>query len=156
MNIKITGSDNCISIGNNVRIREKCTISIIGDNCKVIVEDNTTMTSHVHLECNGDRQSISIGTDCMFSNHVHIRTDDSHPIYVKNTDKRINEPKAVNIGNHVWLAAGVVVLKGVNIGAGSIVGTRSVVTHDVPENSLVVGVPAKIVKSNVEWTRKIK
>ena len=68
----------------------------------------------------------------------------------------INEPKDVNIGNHVWIAANVIVLKGVTINDGSIVGTRSVVTHDVPSNSLAVGVPAKTVKSNVEWTNKPK
>jgi acetyltransferase-like isoleucine patch superfamily enzyme len=59
--------------------------------------------------------------------------DDDHPERV--------EP--VRIGDHVWIAADVTVLRGVEIGAHSVVGARSLVTSDVPEHTLAYGIPAK-------------
>lgn len=50
------------------------------------------------------------------------------------------------IGNDVWLGANVVVKQGVKIGDGAVIGANAVITHDVPPYSIVVGVPAKIIK----------
>jgi maltose O-acetyltransferase len=50
----------------------------------------------------------------------------------------------VEIGDHVWVAADVTITKGVRIGSHSIVGTRSLVTRDVPEHSLAFGAPAEV------------
>lgn len=55
------------------------------------------------------------------------------------------------IGDHVWIGMNVIVLKGVTIGEGAVVSAGSVVTKDVPPHSLVAGVPAKVVKTDVEW-----
>ena len=55
----------------------------------------------------------------------------------------------VIIADDVWIAAGVIILPGVFIGEGSVIGAGSVVTNNIPKNSLAVGVPAKVVKSNV-------
>ncbi|WP_265101884.1 DapH/DapD/GlmU-related protein, partial [Vibrio owensii] len=49
----------------------------------------------------------------------------------------------------VWIGANVVVLPGVSIGFGAVVGAGSVVTKDVPENTVVVGNPARVVKENI-------
>jgi acetyltransferase-like isoleucine patch superfamily enzyme len=54
----------------------------------------------------------------------------------------------VEIGDYTWVAADVTILKGVRIGSHSIVGTRSLVTHDVPDHSLAFGIPA-IVRGRV-------
>jgi len=55
------------------------------------------------------------------------------------------------IGDHVWIGMNVTVLKGVTIGDGAVVAAGSMVTKDVPPHSLVAGVPAKVVKTDVEW-----
>ena len=154
--VDVRGNNNYILIGNNVSIRANCHFSIKGNDCKIEIGDNTSMTSSVILEVNEDNQSIVIGSDCMFSNHVVIRTNDSHFIYEKGSDTRINPPKSVVIGNHVWIAAWVTVLKGVQIGKGCIIGLGSIVTRNIPDYSLAVGSPAKVVKSDVEWTRRPK
>jgi acetyltransferase-like isoleucine patch superfamily enzyme len=60
----------------------------------------------------------------------------------------------VRIGNHVWLALHVQVLKGVTIGDDSIVGVRSVVTHSLPAGVVAFGVPARAVRTNVTWDRR--
>jgi acetyltransferase-like isoleucine patch superfamily enzyme len=62
-----------------------------------------------------------------------------------------NIDNSITIGNHVWIGADVKILKGVKIGHGSIIATGSVVTKDVNDNTLVGGIPAKILKENINW-----
>ena len=57
----------------------------------------------------------------------------------------------ITIGNKVWIATNAMVLPGVTIGDGAIIAAGAVVTHDVPPQCMVAGVPAKVVKENVEW-----
>jgi acetyltransferase-like isoleucine patch superfamily enzyme len=90
----------------------------------------------------------------MISNHVHIRTSDSHPIYDMETKKRLNPSRSVLLGNHIWIAPQSAVYKGVCVGDGSIIASRTLVTHDVPSNVVVAGLPAKVVKTNVFWSRE--
>ncbi|MEG2094791.1 MAG: acetyltransferase, partial [Lachnospiraceae bacterium] len=52
----------------------------------------------------------------------------------------------IEIGDNVWIGNGVSVLKGVNIKKGSVIGANSVVVKDIPEYSIAVGAPAKVVK----------
>jgi acetyltransferase-like isoleucine patch superfamily enzyme len=52
----------------------------------------------------------------------------------------------VIIGSDCWLGAGVVVLKGVTIGNGTMIGAGAVVTDDVPEYTIAAGVPAKVIR----------
>ena len=59
---------------------------------------------------------------------------------------RVIMTKTIHIKRNAWIGARVNILPGVTIGENAIVGTGSVVTHDVPDNCVVVGVPAKIVK----------
>jgi galactoside O-acetyltransferase len=59
----------------------------------------------------------------------------------------------VRIGNNVWIGANSVVLPGVTIGSGSIIGTGSVVTKDVPENVIAAGVPCKVLRAITDRDR---
>ncbi|MCO1456928.1 hypothetical protein L0Z10_14020 [Burkholderia multivorans] len=52
----------------------------------------------------------------------------------------------------MWIGSDVRVLKGVAIGAGSVIGTGSVVTRDVPERVVAAGNPARIVRRDVSWS----
>jgi acetyltransferase-like isoleucine patch superfamily enzyme len=98
---------------------------------------------------------VEIGEDCLFSNSVEIRNGDSHSIIDGSTKERINPAEDVTIGDHVWLGTRVLVLKGSRIGSGSVVGAASVVTGELPENSLGLGSPAKLVRGNIRWDREL-
>ena len=92
-------------------------------------------------------KEVAIGEGCVISENVIIRDSDNHKI--KGNNKL--ETASINIGNHVWIGMNAVVLKGVTIGDGAIIAAGAVVTHDVPSNTLVAGVPAKIIKQDVSW-----
>ena len=61
-------------------------------------------------------------------------------------DKRELYGSPINIGNNVWIGENVCVLAGVTIGNGAIIGANSVVTKDIPANSICVGAPARVIK----------
>lgn len=91
----------------------------------------------------------------MFSNTIVVRTSDSHPIYEEKTDTRLNPPQNVSIGNHVWIAPNVKIMKGANILNGVIIGSDTTINAGtIKENTLAVGRPARVVKENVRWTRE--
>ena len=106
--------------------------------------------------CISSDNIIKIGEDTMLGWNVHIRTSDGHPIYdMKNLNKRINENKAVTIGQHVWIASNANILKGAKVPDFSIVGFGSCVTNTFSEiNSIIAGCPAKKVKSGICWKRE--
>ncbi|MBB2975532.1 acetyltransferase-like isoleucine patch superfamily enzyme [Microbacterium endophyticum] len=93
--------------------------------------------------------SIVIGDRCLFGADTTIADTDFHPLEAAGRrHARMPEPNSTDrivIGDDVFIGYGSLVLKGVTIGSGSVVGARSVVTKDVPPNSIVAGSPARIV-----------
>jgi acetyltransferase-like isoleucine patch superfamily enzyme len=97
--------------------------------------------------------SITIGNDVWTGHHVYI-TDQNHgyenialPISQQSQPER-----AVVIGDESWLGYGSVVLPGVTIGKHVVIGANSVVTRDIPDYSVAVGSPARVVRKYVEGT----
>lgn len=151
--IRIRGNNNRIVFGEECYVGSNCSFWMEGNNIQITVGSNSTFTLQCHFNAQEDNSYIKIGNDCMFSNKIIVRTSDSHPIYDIETGKRINESKPVIINNHVWIAPDTKIMKGAIIGEGSIIGSNTMVSKVIPENSLAVGMPAKIVKSNVSWSR---
>jgi acetyltransferase-like isoleucine patch superfamily enzyme len=87
---------------------------------------------------------IQVGESCMLAMNSYISDADWHDL-----NHRIFAPgnaSAVTLANNVWIGDGALVTKGVSIGENSIVGARAVVTKSVPENVIVAGNPAVVVK----------
>lgn len=94
-----------------------------------------------------DQGGITIGNNCLIGHNVTIATlnHDFNPI------KRANiNPSPVVIGNNVWIASDSTILPGITIGDGAIVGAGSVVTKNVPENTIVAGNPARVIRKITE------
>jgi acetyltransferase-like isoleucine patch superfamily enzyme len=108
----------------------------IGDRC--LIGRGSTVIAH---------QSIEIGDDVWTGHHVHI-TDMNHGYEdLDVTISRQAQPEApVSIGYGSWLGHGVVVLPGSRIGRHVVVGAGSVVTGDLPDHSVAVGAPARVIR----------
>jgi maltose O-acetyltransferase len=94
----------------------------------------------------GATKLVQIGPRCNIGSHVMMIDNDFHSL----EPERRNElpPSApIVLEENVWLGSRVIVLRGVTIGAHSVVGAGSVVVSDVPPRSVAVGVPARIVRS---------
>lgn len=103
---------------------------------------NTFINSDCRIRCN---QEISIGDHCAISHEVTIMDSNVHKL----NGKRNTHP--VHIGNHVWIGTRVTILSGVQIGDGAVLAAGALVTSDVPPGTLVGGVPAHVIKENIEW-----
>jgi hypothetical protein len=92
-------------------------------------------------------KEIRIGKGVAISKGVIIRDSDNHSI--QNNIADVSKP--IEIGDHVWIGLRAIILKGVKIGNGAIVAAGAVVTREVPSNSVVAGVPAKVIKTDIHW-----
>lgn len=149
LEIVMLGNNNKIIIGNNTAIRGG-KLWVEGNNCTLEIGNDVLI---VEFKCSvaEDNQRVIIKDRCLFSYNIDIKTSDSHSILDTATGKRINEAKSIEIGEHVWIGSDVIILKGVTIGKDAIVGTGSLVTKDVPPNTVVGGNPAKVLKERVTW-----
>lgn len=154
LSLRIRGENNKIVVEDGVYIGPNCSFWMEGNNIEIVIGKNSSFTRLCHLCAQEDNTFIRIGEDCMFSNHIIVRTSDSHPMYDMETGLRTNPPKSVSIGNHVWVAPDSKIMKGSIIGDGAIVGSNTIVNKEFPSNSLIVGMPGKVVKTNVKWTRE--
>jgi len=98
----------------------------------------------IFLDC----APIDIGDDVQIGPAVQLYTA-QHPIDATVRRSGLESASPIRIGNDVWIGGGALVLPGVTIGDRSIVGAGSVVVHNVPPDSLVVGNPARIVRTLV-------
>lgn len=91
-----------------------------------------------------DQGGITIGDDCLIGHNVVIATLNHDLAPSRRGDMH---PRPVVIGRNVWVGANATILPGVTIGDDAVIGAASVVTKDVPAGSIVVGSPARVVRS---------
>ncbi|MDR2648209.1 MAG: polysaccharide pyruvyl transferase family protein [Clostridiales bacterium] len=98
------------------------------------------------------QREIIIGDDFLAGSQIAIWDYDSHKIIEAESGDILNNPTdAIKIGKHVWMGLGSMITDSVSVGEGAIIAAKAVVTHNVPENSIVAGVPAKVIKTGVTW-----
>lgn len=150
--IIIRGNNNILHIKNDC-VGNHLNVWLQDEGSSIYIGNNTWFNSNCHLACI-EGKKISIGKECLFSNDVTFRTGDSHSI-INEQNKRINPSSDISVGSHVWAGNKVTILKGSIVGDDSIIGTGAIVTGKMyKSNSLLVGIPAKVVKSNVNWDSK--
>lgn len=129
----------------------------LNEGAKLIIEKNTRINTRFdfHILYNTD---IIIGRDCLFSTYVSMWSNDGHPIYDLVEGKQVNlsgEPRReIVLGNHVWVGHKTTILYNTWIGDGCIVGANSLVKSKIPNNCMIAGTPAKILRKNVAWSQK--
>ena len=156
---------NKVHFGRNVIINHKFTVN---GNGKLFFSDNVNLWAHaepnsfnfynpdavINVGANSRLNGITchcsefidIGEACLIGSSIVMDTDfhtfeDPEHVLFGNP-----KSKAITIGNHVWLCGQSVVLKGCQIGSRSVVGFRAVVTKSFPEDTVIAGNPAKVVK----------
>ncbi len=108
------------------------------------IGDRTFIGSYSVIGCN---EKISIGKNVMIAQSVSIRDTDHRfdDLETPMIDQGFVSSPIV-IHDNVWIGHGAVITRGVTIGSGSIIAANAVVTKDVPENAIVGGVPAKLIR----------
>ncbi len=149
LNLKIViyGNDNVLSIGKNCAVNGF--MEMFGNGNEIIIGNRTMIGENVHLTAHGGKR-IRIGESCMIADLTDIRTTDSHSILNAEGD-RINPDDNIEIGDRVWLTREVMVFKGADIGSDTVIGPRSIITKKIPSNVLAIGIPAKVVRTNITW-----
>ncbi|WP_338208765.1 sugar O-acetyltransferase [Lactiplantibacillus paraxiangfangensis] len=100
-----------------------------------------------------DIAPVTIGDNVMIGPNVDIYTV-NHPLTARGRRASLAKGSPVTIGNDVWIGGKVTITPGVTIGDNVVVAAGAVVTHDVPANMLVAGVPAKVIKTLVEANKQ--
>lgn len=123
----------------------------IQSGCNIILMENAIIrfgsgyiNRNVKIRC---FKEISIGENVAISENVTIWDSDAHEL----NGKTENVTQPITIGNNVWIGTNVIILKGVTIGDGAVVAAGSLVNKNIPPKCLAAGVPAKVVKENVNW-----
>lgn len=93
-----------------------------------------------------DVSTIEIGDNCMFAPNVQLYTT-THPLHPVKRNSGLEYAKPIKIGDNVWLGGGVIVTPGVTLGNNVVVGAGSVVTKSFPDNVVIAGNPARIIKT---------
>ncbi len=123
-----------IGHGSKIRVHE----GEVSIGAKTVIGQECTISAYQH---------VSIGRECILADRVmlidfdHGVVEVERPIRLQGIYKR-----DVHVGHNVWMGYGACVLRGVRIGDNSIVGTSAVVTRSAPENAILAGVPARVIR----------
>jgi acetyltransferase-like isoleucine patch superfamily enzyme len=123
-------------IGHDTKVRaHEGTISI---GAKSVLGQECTLSCY---------QSIAIGRECIVADRTMMIDFDHGVVEVERPIREQGIYKRdVRVGNNVWVGYGACILRGVRVGDNCVIGTSAVVTDDVPDNAVVAGVPARVIR----------
>lgn len=156
---KVTSVGPRVRVWGRPSVRNSGTM-IVGDRARlistiatleIVVEKGATLEigegSYINYGCSiGATSLIRIGPRANIGTHVIMIDNDFHEL---DPSRRLSRPPSAPIilEENVWVGARAIILRGVTVGADSVIGAGSVVTHDIPPRSLAVGQPARVIRS---------
>ena len=145
-NVRVHGGH--INIGENVhvvtatdRMVSLSTWCFAEHQGHINIGNNVLLCPGVRLD---SASEIEVGDNCMFAAGSYVTDADWHDVYDRT--KPVGTTRKVTLHNNVWIGDGAIVCKGVTIGENSVIGAGSIVTGDIPMNTIAAGNPAKVVK----------
>ena len=99
---------------------------------------------------------ITLGNNVHITDGVKFVTHDGGTLLYRDFIPDLEITKPITVGNRVYIGNNVILLPGVNIGNNVIIGAGAIVSKSIPDNSVAVGVPAKVIKTADEYLEKIK
>lgn len=133
----VISSPHGLSIGHNVSVGPRTIVQVDG-----VIGDFALIGMGVQIVGRQDHAIDEVGTPIVLSTWAG--------------DRSASEDDWVDIGRDVWIGGSSVVLSRVRIGEGAVVGSGSVVTHDIPDYSVAVGVPARVVRDRFHSTEQVE
>lgn len=131
-----------LALGSWVRLYPGVGFFLDGPQARITVGTGTYINRRTEICCS---DSVTVGQDCAISWDVVITDTDYHRL------NDSDEVAPVAIGDHVWIGARTMILKGVTIGSGAVIAAGSIVTSDVPGASLAAGTAASVLREDVSW-----
>lgn len=147
--IRFEGDGNLAVTGSDIRWNVTKIRFVSDDGLMVLGARSILNGTEFILEGNG--KAILVGDEGLFAPGTVIRTSDLHAIVDMTSKEWINQAADVVLQSHIWLGQDALVLKGVTIGAGSVIGAKSLVTSNISSASVAGGVPAKVLRKDIQW-----
>ncbi len=145
MNMALPGSEECIEAAKELFGKHIGTDSFVNPPVYINLAENIHIGKNVvimpYFRCMS-AGNVYIEDDVRIAMNVSVITN-NHDVY----DRDVLTIKDVRIGKNAWIGAGATILPGVTVGENAVVGSASVVTHDVPAGGVVVGNPARLIKT---------
>lgn len=154
LNISIKGNNNRIILGKNIKVVDNLSIQILEDchNGEIIIGDNCSFWNTLIQTCELNSK-VLIEEDCMFSYNTEVMNSDGHCIF--HDGVLCNIGKNITIKNHCWIGYNAMIYKNSYISKNSIVGRNAFVSGIFEKpNVVLAGLPARIIKENINWSRE--
>ncbi len=154
-NVREAGS---VVIGNHVELSAYTTFLTLLPDCQIILGDNIRVAHYFQINCAKYveiKSNVNIAPYVFICDHNHQYEDVSKPIKGQGIDMKPNAH--IIIDEDTWIGTKVTILGTVHVGKHCVIGANSVVTKDIPDYSIVAGIPAKIIKrynfSTKQWEK---
>lgn len=160
--LEITGDRNIVFMGAWTRY-QRLRVTITGDDNIVFIGWSSS-GGDVHVVASGRERLVMIGDECMLSSPTTIGTQTELSVIDETgapvPDRMLGPQPGFRartiVDDRIWSGRDISISAGVHVGRGAVVGQCAIVTQDVPENAIVAGAPATVLRSGIIFSRAIE